>query len=84
MRFCSTHIDPFVYEVLVVQLVVLWDVVLGELCQLQHLRHDLLLLERVGHIHQQRHNTVSTILVLLGLGKLNQGLEKRCVFCFQQ
>ncbi len=56
-----THVYPLVDEIGVVELVVLRDVVLGELCQLKHLRHDLLLLVGVANVHQQGHDAVSAI-----------------------
>ena len=37
------------------------DVVLGELGQLQHLGHDLLLVVRVGQIHQQSDDAVLAV-----------------------
>ena len=75
-----TYIDSLVDKVLVVHLVFLWDVVLGEFGQLKHLWHDLLLLERVGHVDQEGDDTVSAVLVLLCLGKLNQCLDGSFVF----
>ena len=59
--FFNTHVNSLVDEVWIVQLVLLRDVVLGELGQLDHLRHDLLLVVGVGQVHQQGDDAVLAV-----------------------
>ena len=58
----AAYPDSFVDEILVVQFVFLRDVMFRKFGQFDQLRHDLLLLVRVGQVHKEGHDTVGDIL----------------------
>ena len=54
----ASHLVPLDDKVLVIQLVLLGDVLLGELGQLDHLGDHLLRVVAVGEVHQGGHHAV--------------------------